>query len=530
MKTFKLIVGFLVVSLLSAGVAIGTYSYLNRKNGNFFLSGNSVDQQGFRTVGYASPAENTDFTYAAEQTVNAVVHIKSVVKPAGNDMDRSGRRGRGSMDPFDFFFGDGNPFGQPYQRRPQVGYGSGVIISNDGYIVTNNHVIDGADDIEVTTNDDQVYKAKVIGSDEMTDVALLKIEGKDFHSLPFGDSDILKVGEWVLAVGNPFNLTSTVTAGIISAKGRGDVAPDNSPYGGSSRGSDKIQSYIQTDAAVNPGNSGGALVNTKGELVGINTAIYTETGTYVGVSFAIPVNIVKKVVSDLKQYGVVQRALLGVQIYDLADLKQKGSELKGRYEEFKELDLSKIDKIKINEGVYVGGFSSNSSAQKAGIQVGDIITSINGAKVKTGQELRAQVSRFSPGDKVEVQVYRNDATKNYTVELKNDQGTTGVIKQQNPGDILGATFKELSDDTKSRLGINYGVEVTDLSNGKLKSAGVRKGFIILSANDNRISSPDDMEQIVSSILKQDTDDRGLYIKGFYPDTRRMEYLAIDLNN
>jgi len=509
MRTFKLIIGFIVVSLLSASVAIGAYSYLSKKSGNIFSSGNSLNQQGFKTVGYAVPAENTDFTYAAEQSVNAVVHIKSVVKPSDND--RSGRGGR-YMNPFDFLFGD-NPFGQPYQRRPQVGYGSGVIISTDGYIVTNNHVIDGVDEIEVTTNDDQTYKAKVIGNDDLTDVALLKIEGKDFHALPFGDSDQLKVGEWVLAVGNPFNLTSTVTAGIVSAKGRGDISDGG--YG--SRGAqDRIQSYIQTDAAVNPGNSGGALVNTKGELVGINTLIYSETGNYVGYSFAIPINIVKKVVSDLKQFGVVQRALLGVRVFSLSDLKKQ--------------DPDKYGKIKLNDGVYVDAFPSNSAAQKAGIQVGDIIAAINGTKVKTGQELRAQISRFSPGDKVDVQIYRNDATKNYTVELKNDQGTTEVIKQKNPNDVLGAAFKVLSDDTKSRLGINYGIEVTDLSNGKLKSAGMRKGFIILLANDNRISSPDDIEQAVSNILKQDADDRGLYIKGFYPDTRRMLYFAIDLND
>jgi len=509
MKTLKLVFGFLLVSLLSAAVAIGTYSYLNRKNGNFFFFDKSNNPQGFRTVGYSSPAENTDFTYAAEQTVNAVVHIKSVVKPS--DSDRGGRNRRGYMNPFDFFFGD-SPFEQPYQRQPQVGYGSGVIVSTDGYIVTNNHVIDGADEIEVTTNDDQVYKAKVIGSDDVTDVALLKVEGKDFHALPFGDSDALKVGEWVLAVGNPFNLTSTVTAGIVSAKGRGDISDGYGPRSAL----DKIQSYIQTDAAVNPGNSGGALVNTKGELIGINTAIISGTGNYVGYSFAIPVNIVKKVVSDLRQYGIVQRALLGVKINDVSELKAK--------------EPDKYGKIKINDGVFVAGFSSSSSAQKAGIQVGDIITSINGTKVKTGQELKAQVSRFSPGDKVDIQVYRNDATKNFTIELKNDQGTTEVIKQKTPKDLLGATLKELSDETKNRIGINYGVEVTDITNGKLKSAGIKNGFIIITANDNRISSQDDMEAVVTDIQKKDPDDRGLYIKGFYPNTRRMEYVAIDLNN
>jgi len=510
MKTFKLVLGFLLVSLLSAGVAIGTYSYLNKRN-ETYSTGNLLNQPGFRTVGFATPAENTDFTYAAEQTVNAVVHIKSVVKPSDNS--RSNRGNRGYIDPFEFFFGDGNNPFQQFQRQPRVGFGSGVIISSDGFIVTNNHVIDGADEIEVTTNDDQVYKAKIVGNDDLTDVALLKIEGKNFHSLPFGDSDLLKVGEWVLAVGNPFNLTSTVTAGIVSAKGRSDIAGGYNFRGPTQ---DKIQSFIQTDAAVNHGNSGGALVNTKGELVGINTALISETGNYVGYSFAIPVNIVKKVISDIKQYGTVQRAMLGIQILDLAALKEK--------------DPDKYKNININEGVYVDGFSSSSSAQKAGIQIGDVITAMNDKKVKTGQDLRGELSRYSPGDRIKVQVYRNNDTKNFTVELKNSEGTTDVVKQKNPNDILGATFKELSNEMKTRIGLNYGVEVTDLSNGKLKSAGIKKGFIILTANDSRVSSSDDMESIVSSVLKNDPDDRGLYIKGFYPDSRKMEYYAIDLNN
>jgi Do/DeqQ family serine protease len=510
MKTFKLVLGFLLVSLLSAGVGIGTYSYLNRNNGN--ISSNfPMNSFGLRTVGYATPAENTDFTYAAEQTVNAVVHIKSVAKPADN-RERSGRRG-GYVNPFDFFFGDGdNPFQQPYQRQPRIGFGSGVIISSDGYIVTNNHVISGADEIEVKTNDDQTYTAKVIGTDTQVDIALLKIEGKNFHALPFGDSDQLKVGEWVLAVGNPFNLTSTVTAGIVSAKGRSDISGG---YDFSRGAQDRIQSYIQTDAAVNPGNSGGALVNTKAELIGINTALVSETGGFVGYSFAVPVNIVKKVVSDLKEYGAVQRAMLGVQINDLSLLKES--------------DPDKYKGIKINDGVYVAGFSISSPAQKAGIQSGDVITAVGGTKVKTGQELRGQLSRYSPGNKVDIQVYRNDATKNFTVELKNDQGTTEVLKQRTPDAILGATFAELSKETKTKLGINFGVEVTDISNGKLKEKGIRKGFIILTANDNRISSPEDLDAIVSDVLKNDPDDQGLYIKGFYPDVRKMEYVGIDLS-
>ena len=506
MKTFKLVLGFMLVSLLSAGVAIGTYSFLNGKNKNT-SSDNSFIQQGFRTVGYSTPAENTDFTFAAEQTVNAVVHIKSVMRPT--ERNRSNR----GIDPFEFFFGDRSPYSQPYQRQPRVGFGSGVIISTDGYIVTNNHVIEGADEIEVTTNDDQVFKAKLVGNDNLTDVALLKIEGKDLHALPFGDSDLLKIGEWVLAVGNPFNLTSTVTAGIVSAKGRSDIFSRYS----SRETQQNIQFYIQTDAAINSGNSGGAMVNTKGELVGINTAILSQTGEFVGYGFAIPINIVKKVVSDLKQYGIVQRAMMGILYSELSDLKEK--------------DLDKYNKLKVSDGVYVSEFPSNSSSQKAGIQIGDVVTAINGTKIKNGQELRAQLSLYSPGNKIEVQVQRGDAVRNFTVELKNDQGTTEVIKQKPLRDILGATFKELSKETKDRLGINYGIEVTELTNnGKLRSEGIRNGFIILTANDTRISTPEDFEAIVTEILGKDPDDRGLYIRGLNPNNQRRELYAIDLND
>lgn len=272
--TWKLVFSLILVSLLSAFVAVGTYSQLNKNSRT--ASAEAFNQGNFRAVGFTAAAENTDFTKAAEQSINGVVHIKSVANP-----NPSNRQQREYIDPFEWFFGGGgNPFGggnQYRQRQPRVGFGSGVIISTDGYIVTNNHVIDGADEIEVTTNSDKTYKAKLVGRDEATDIALLKIDGKDFPVIPFGDSDALKVGEWVLAVGNPFNLNSTVTAGIVSAKGRGDIAPAN-PYSRQGQATQqRIESYIQTDAAVNPGNSGGALVNTRGELVGINTAICLET-------------------------------------------------------------------------------------------------------------------------------------------------------------------------------------------------------------------------------------------------------------
>jgi Do/DeqQ family serine protease len=511
MKTGKLLFSFLLVSALSASIAIGTYSYLNRSNKNSLSSGGFNQVGGYRMASYAEAAENTDFTFAAEQSVNAVVHIKSTVAPSQRN-----KNDRNFIDPFEFFFGDGNPFYQQRQQ-PRVGFGSGVIISTDGYIVTNNHVIDGADEIEVTTNDDQTFKAKLIGGDEATDIAVLKIEGKDLHVLPFGNSDILKVGEWVLAVGNPLNLTSTVTAGIVSATARGELFSDYGMRRGRTPSENKIQSYIQTDAAVNPGNSGGALVNTKGELVGINAALISETGNYIGYSFAIPINIVKKVMSDIKQYGVVQRAMLGVSVRDVAVMKE--------YED----DKDKYEKLKVHEGVYIAGFSSKSSAEKAGLKEGDVIIGINDAKIKNYSDLTAQLSRYSPGDKVNVRVNRVGDVKSFTVELKNDQGTTETIKYKSPSEILGASFKELSKESKTRLGINSGIEVTNLTDGKFKSEGIKNGFIILTANDNRISSPDEFIKIIEIILKKDPDERGLFLKGFYPETRRIEYVAIDLN-
>ncbi|MDR1602159.1 MAG: Do family serine endopeptidase [Tannerella sp.] len=498
------------VAAISFATSFGTMVYmakLSKDGRKATAETSSTFKQPARLVDYASvAAENIDFTKAAELSVNAVVHIKSIANPSG------GGEGREYFDPFEFFFGDGM---RNYRRQPRVGFGSGVIISTDGYIVTNNHVIDGADEIEVTTNDDKAYKAKLIGRDDLTDVALLKIDGDDFPVISFGNSDALKVGEWVLAVGNPFNLKSTVTAGIVSATGRADLL---SGYNGNRRNAsqEKIESYIQTDAAVNPGNSGGALVNTRGELVGINTLIYSETGNFVGYSFAIPISIVKKVITDIKQYGIVQRAMLGVEVSDLSVLKTESPE--------------EYEKLKVKEGVYVARFPANSSAQKAGIQTGDVITSINGTKIKNYHELRGQLSRYSPGNKVEVQIQRGNDAKKFTVELKNDHGTTDAIKYQSPDDILGASFKELTRDAKLRLGINFGVEVTDLKNGKLKDAGIKNGFIILTANDNRISTSDNLIKVVEAVIKKEPDDRGLYIKGFYPDVKRMEYIAIDLND
>ena len=341
-------------------------------------------------------------------------------------------------------------------------------------------MVDGADELEVTLNDNRKFDAKLIGTDPATDIALIKIEAKDLPTIPFGDSEKLKVGEWVLAVGNPFNLTSTVTAGIVSAKGRGfAMSGDNDK--------NKIQSFIQTDAAVNPGNSGGALVNTKGELVGINTMIYSETGNFAGYSFAVPISIAGKVASDLKQY--------------------------------------------VSEGAYVSEFAEKSAAKAAGIEEGDVIVAINDTKVRSSHALQEQISKYRPGDKVKVTVNRQGKEMNFNVELKNAEGSTRVIEaaKGNSADVLGAAFEALSNQQKRELGVSYGIEVTGLLNGKLRDAGIKKGFIIMIVNDQKISTPEQLEKMVDRLLKSSTDERFLVIKGFYPENGRTKIYAIDLN-
>lgn len=486
--------GLVLVAAIGSGAAIGTSAYMMKKEQPVYAAGvENTFKQPLRLANYNSvAAENTDFTHAAESAVHGVVHIKSVANM------KEANAGEQYIDPFEFFFGN-RGFQRP-QPQPRVGTGSGVIISTDGYIITNNHVIDGADELEVTLNDNRKFSAKVIGADPTTDIALLKIEAKDLPTIPFGDSEKLKVGEWVLAVGNPFNLTSTVTAGIVSAKGRGI----------SGGGGSKIESFIQTDAAVNPGNSGGALVNTKGELVGINTAIYSQTGNFAGYSFAVPISIASKVANDLKQYGTVQRAILGVQIIDPQYVSGDDKE-----------------KVKVLEGAYVGGFAERSSAKEAGIEKGDVIIAVNGAKVKSANALQEQISKYRPGDKVEIKVDRNGTTKTFTVELRNAQGSTQILKGGDSAEVLGAAFRALTDKQKQQLGVSYGIEVTGVTTGKLKDAGMKKGFIIMVANNQKITSPEDLEKLVENILQGRSEDQGLFIKGFYPNGRT-KYYAIDL--
>ena len=434
-----------------------------------------------------------DLTVAAENTVNAVVHIKVETKGktiSGGDMEN---------DPFfNFFFGP-NGGNMPRQTEPQKASGSGVIISTDGYIVTNNHVVNEADNIQVVLNDKRTFTATVVGTDPNTDIALLKIEAKDLPTLVFGNSDDLKVGEWVLAVGNPFNLTSTVTAGIVSAKARNiNIISSKTP----------IESFIQTDAAINPGNSGGALVNIKGELIGINTAIASQTGSYAGYGFAVPVSIVSKVVADIKQYGAVQRALMGVQIRDIDD------------------DFAKEKKIKTLEGVYVAEVNDLSAAKEAGIKDGDIITKINGVAVKSSAELQEQVGRHRPGDKIDVAYIREGKEKTVAVTLKNQQGDTQVIKNKGI-EALGASLEEVGDDLKQKLRISGGVQVVGLQkNSLLAQSGVQKGLIILKINNKNIRKVTDIEAVVNANNSADEQDRAFFITGIYPNGK-VAYYAID---
>lgn len=434
-------------------------------------------------------AGETDFTNAAELSVNAVVHVKTSYRnQSSNQM----------ISPFfEFFFG--RP-GQPYKMPLQQASGSGVIISKDGYIVTNNHVIDRAEQIQVVLNDKREYVAQLIGTDPTTDIALLKIEADSLPVILMGNSDELRVGEWVLAVGNPFNLTSTVTAGIVSAKAR-NINILNADM--------KIESFIQTDAAVNPGNSGGALVNTRGELVGINTAIASQTGSYAGYSFAVPTSIVQKVVGDIRQYGRVQRAILGIQMREITS------------------DLQKEKKLTTLQGAYVERVLEDGAANKAGIQEGDVITRVDDAVIKTGTELQKHIGLHRPGDIVSVTLIRDGKTKVVEVVLTNKEGGTTLIAADNDTSILGATFDELTERQMQQLGITYGLQIKSLKAGKLKKAGVPNDFIILKINNRPIHSEEDLYEMLRYASAASERDRVLFITGC-TSKGQVQYYAINL--
>lgn len=439
-----------------------------------------------------SSAMETDFTLAAELSVNAVVHVKTKTQVKQSMYIR---------DPFfEFFFGQPRSRNEQREIPMQQGAGSGVIITNDGYIVTNNHVVSEANEIEVVLNDKRTFTATVVGTDPSTDIALIKIDANDLPIIAFGNSDELKVGEWVLAVGNPFNLTSTVTAGIVSAKAR-NINILNAEM--------KIESFIQTDAAVNPGNSGGALVNTRGELVGINTAIASQTGSFAGYSFAIPSSIVSKVVSDIRQYGVVQRAVLGVEIRDINN------------------EFAKEKNLKSMKGAYVVNVVKNSAAEKAGIKSGDVITNVNGVNVKSVTELQEQIGRYRPGDIISIELMRNNSTQKLQVELKNRQGSTEIVSSEPAQDFLGAKFKEIDKKVRESLRLDYGIQVESVSKGKFQSNGVRAGYIILKVNNQNVRSIEDIQRTIEFAMNKDDKEKVLFLTGIYPNGK-IAYYAIDL--
>ena len=500
-KTTKLILGSAVMIAVSAGVAgLTAYSMMPEKQSER-LAFDEVFQQNPNTRMAALDAtqmQPVDLTKAAESSVNAVVHIKSTQESKTQTVT--------VRDPFYEFFGDmfGNRGSQQRQvQTPErVGFGSGVIISKDGYIVTNNHVIDKADIISVKLNDGREFKGRIIGTDPSTDLALVKIEGEDLPTIPVGDSDQLKIGEWVLAVGNPFNMTSTVTVGIVSAKARS--------LGVYNKG---VESFIQTDAAINQGNSGGALVNARGELVGINSVLYSPTGSYSGYGFAIPTSIMTKVIADLKQYGTVQRAMLGISGRPLDnDGQTMDPELKKKAEE-----------LGASEGVWVAEVVENGSASGI-LQEDDVIIGIEGKRVKNFAGLQEELAKHRPGDKVTVKILRDKKEKNVEIELKNEQGTTKVLKDADM-EILGAAFRELPDEMKKQLRLSGGVEVTGVTEGKMKAAGVRKGFIILKANGQSVKTVEQLEEIMKEASR--STEPVLFLNGIFPSGKR-KYYAVDL--
>ena len=497
-QTTKTVGKFIAVALMSATVAgVTTYMLLpEERETTSFTQQFPQSTQLMPTVFNAARGGAIDLTKAAESSVNAVVHIKSTQLGKVQTVQQP-------MDIFDFFFGNPNSGRQrQVQTQPRVGFGSGVIISTDGYIVTNNHVIEGADEISVKLNDNREFVGRIIGTDPNTDLALVKIESDDeLPTIPVGDSEALKIGEWVLAVGNPFNLTSTVTAGIVSAKARSLGVYNNG-----------IESFIQTDAAINQGNSGGALVNAAGELIGINAVLSSPTGAYAGYGFAIPTSIMTKVVTDLKEYGTVQRALLGI----------RG---RGLNEHFDEQIKKKADELGVIDGVWVSEVVEGGSAEAANIQADDVITGIDNKSVKTMAELQEEIAKHRPGDKVKVKIIRNKKEKTLIVELKNALGNTKVVKSVDM-DLLGAAFKELPDDLKRQLNLGYGLQVTGVNDGKMKDAGIRKGVILLKANNQPLRKVSDLEEVLKTASQ--SPEQVLFITAIMPSGKRVNF-AVDLS-
>ena len=509
-RTTKNILGVAVIVLLSSGVGGYTaYKLLSKERAEMATFNELFPQNSssnLRLAGFsATDAQPVDLTQAAETSVHAVVHIRATQLGKTETVETM-------PDIFDFFFGDGRGQQRQIQTQPRVGFGSGVIISKDGYIVTNNHVVEGADEIAVKLNDEREMKGRIIGTDESTDLALLKIEGDDFPTIPIGNSDDLKVGEWVLAVGNPFNLSSTVTAGIVSAKAR-----SIGPMSANGKAAD-IQSFIQTDAAINSGNSGGALVNAKGELVGINAMLYSPTGAYSGYGFAIPTSIMTKVVADLKQYGTVQRAMLGVSCIDL----NIGLVVDEESEQVKEIK-EKAKELGLKEGLWIREIVQGGSADGL-LEVDDVITAIEGKKIHRFADLQEELAKHRPGDKVKVTVLRNKDEKKIVITLKNQQGNTKIVKEADM-ELLGAAFRPVPAELKKQLRLSYGLEVTGIRDGKMKEAGIRRGFIILKVNDVPMKSVADLENALKEASR--SSEQVLFITGKFP-SGRVAYYAVNI--
>lgn len=468
---------YLSVGIVSTLLTYGIINYsIHQENEKEYFSwsndGNPNHNASYSLVNYP-PSDAPSFVNAAEKSINAVVSIKNF-----------GEKRKQQIDPFfEDFFNFGFPqFKQNQDENLPSGLGSGVIISADGYIITNNHVIDGASKVEVVLNNQKTYIAEVIGKDANTDIALLKIDQNNLPFLSFVDSDIVKVGEWVLAVGNPFGLNSTVTAGIVSAKGRSLGIIKN-------RNNSPIESFIQTDAAINPGNSGGALVNQNGDLVGINTAIQSQTGSYIGYGFAVPSNLAKKIVEDIRRFGVVQRGFLGINTIDLSN----------------DLQLAEYNKkngknLKTQEGILVDGLIENGGAIDAGLEKGDIITEIDGDKIKNFANLSFAVGNKRPGDAVTVKILRNGKERTYNVVLKDAKGNTKVKAKSDMtiSEKLGAEFEPLTERQKINYGLDSGVLVKNVSEGKLKSVGVDEDYILIKVNGKSVNTSNEVEKIIAS--------------------------------
>ena len=496
-KTALVIVAAAAVSALAGGLtALGVSKYTSGEG--LFQSSNAsalwsdtTPQAGNHFAAYQAE-QYPDLTYAAENAVKAVVNIESIREV------QYGGRSRG-YDPFYEFFGipyGGGGYSEPQTREQRSG-GSGVIISADGYIVTNNHVIEEATKLKVKLNDGRTFDAKLVGTDPTTDVALIKIEEKDLPTIPFGNSNDLRLGEWVLAIGSPFDLQSTITAGIVSAKARQlGVIPDEL----------RVESFIQTDAAVNPGNSGGALVNTRGELVGINTVIKSSTGSYIGYSFAVPEAIVRKVVVDLKEYGVVQRAMLGIRYRAIDDqfIEQMGEEL----------GITKTGGLYVNE-VVEGG-----AAEDAGLRKGDIITAVDGKKTNDASAMSEQMAQYRPGDKITIEYNRNGTSKKTQVTLKNKVGKAEPVTAdtKDVAEALGGKFSEVSKSLCEKLEIRGGVQVTSVDrDGLLGRSGIKEGFIITYINDRPVTSLKDLERLSDNVES---------IDGIYTNGRALRYVIV----